>query len=55
MVGYPKDLENLFFDKDSGILQDIKPNSYVIDHTTSSPGLAERISLELNLYENIYA
>ena len=53
MVGYPKDLENLFFDKDSGILQDIKPNSYVIDHTTSSPGLAERISHELKNLKNV--
>ena len=44
MVGYPKDLESLIFDKDSGIINDIKPNSYLIDHTTSSPGLAERIS-----------
>jgi len=49
MLGYPKDLETLIFDPNTGILHDIKPNSYVIDHTTSSPGLAERICHELKV------
>ncbi|MBM7571117.1 NAD(P)-dependent oxidoreductase [Aquibacillus albus] len=45
IVGYPKDVEEVYL-SDSGILQNAKSGSYVIDMTTSSPLLAEKISSE---------
>lgn len=42
MVGYPKDVEELYFGK-GGILEAVRPGSYVVDMTTSRPALAERI------------
>lgn len=54
MVGYPRDLETLIFDKETGIMDDMKDNSYLIDHTTSSPGLAERIATELKAHKNVH-
>lgn len=42
MLGYPKDVEDVVLGKD-GVLQYMRPNSYLIDHTTSSPELAKRI------------
>lgn len=45
MVGFPKDVEEVYFN-DEGILNNIKEGSYVIDMTTSSPQLAQRISEE---------
>lgn len=42
MVGYPKDVESVYFD--NGILDHAKPGTYLIDMTTSSPQLAEKIS-----------
>ena len=42
MLGYPKDVEDMVLG--DGILQHMKKGSYLIDHTTSSPGLAERIA-----------
>ena len=47
MLGYPHDVESMVFDKDHGILPHMRAGSYLIDHTTSSPGLAERIASEL--------
>jgi 3-hydroxyisobutyrate dehydrogenase len=47
MVGYPKDLEDLVFDPEKGILDCMKQGSYFIDHTTSTPSLAERIAQAL--------
>lgn len=41
MVGYPKDVETVYFD--NGILDHAKQGAYVIDMTTSSPVLAEKI------------
>lgn len=41
MVGYPKDVEEVYFN--NGILDHAKPGSFVIDMTTSSPKLAEKI------------
>lgn len=41
MVGYPQDVESVYFD--DAILDHAKPGSYVIDMTTSSPQLAEKI------------
>lgn len=39
MVGYPQDVEQLYFDQD-GILAHIAPNQLLIDLTTSTPSLA---------------
>lgn len=41
MVGYPRDVEEIYFG-DQGILQ-MKKGGYVVDMTTSSPKLAQRI------------
>lgn len=43
IVGYPSDVENLYFG-DGMILQSAEPGTLVIDMTTSSPILAERIA-----------
>jgi len=45
MLGYPHDLEDVIFNKDA-IINYLKPGSYLIDHTTSSPKLAEKIYQE---------
>ncbi|MGG2091435.1 NAD(P)-dependent oxidoreductase [Bacillus sp. S13(2024)] len=42
MVGYPKDVEGIYFGE-KGILHHAKPGTYVIDMTTSSPILAQNI------------
>lgn len=44
MLGYPKDVEEMVLG--DGILQHMKKGSYLIDHTTSSPGLAEKIAAQ---------
>lgn len=41
MVGYPQDVESVYFD--DAILDHAKAGSYVVDMTTSSPQLAEKI------------
>jgi 3-hydroxyisobutyrate dehydrogenase len=53
MVGYPQDVEELYFG-DEGILANAKEGSYVIDMTTSTPTLAEKIYQEAKK-RNIYA
>ena len=42
MLGYPHDVENMDLGE-NGILPHMKQNSFLIDHTTSSPGLALKI------------
>ncbi len=42
IVGYPSDVEEVYFGE-KGILEHARPNSYVIDMTTSKPSLAKRI------------
>ena len=42
MLGYPIDVETTLLGED-GLLKLMKKGSYVVDHSTSSPGLAERI------------
>lgn len=42
MVGFPSDVEDIYLGE-NGILQNAKPGSYVIDMTTSSPRLAQKI------------
>ena len=49
MLGFPNDVQDMVFgtgDAGSGILEHMRSGSYLIDHTTSSPGLAERIAAE---------
>ena len=46
MLGYPHDVESMTLDKEEGILKHMKPGSYLIDHTTSTPELAARIAAE---------
>lgn len=43
MVGYPKDVEEVYFG-DKGIIENAQPGTYVIDMTTSKPTLAEEIA-----------
>jgi 3-hydroxyisobutyrate dehydrogenase len=42
MVGFPRDVEEIYLGE-SGLLQHAKPNSFLIDMTTSSPELAKRL------------
>lgn len=42
MVGYPKDVEEVYFGN-KGIIENAKKGSYLIDMTTSSPLLAKKI------------
>ncbi|MCR2805106.1 NAD(P)-dependent oxidoreductase [Paenibacillus soyae] len=42
MVGYPSDVEEIYFGGD-GLIAAAKPGAYLIDMTTSSPALAVRI------------
>ncbi len=42
IVGYPKDVEDVYF-KEDGILANVDAGTYVIDMTTTSPKLAEKI------------
>ena len=42
IVGYPKDVEQIYFMK-GGILDSAKEGAYLVDMTTSSPVLAEKI------------
>ena len=47
MLGLPSDVERMVLgdgSSQSGILEHMKRGSYLIDHTTSSPSLAERIA-----------
>lgn len=42
MVGYPHDVDEVYFGA-RGILQSVRPNTLLIDMTTSTPALARRI------------
>ncbi len=46
MVGYPHDVEEVYFGKDGapGILDSARPGTFLVDMTTSSPSLAQRIA-----------
>ena len=44
MLGYPHDVRNIVLDDAEGILQHMKSGSTLVDHTTSSPELAETIA-----------
>jgi 3-hydroxyisobutyrate dehydrogenase len=43
IVGYPTDVESIYFGPD-GVIEHAKPGAMLIDMTTSSPTLAERIA-----------
>lgn len=45
IVGFPKDVEEVYFDA-GGILESADPGAYLIDMTTTSPQLAEKIYKE---------
>lgn len=49
IVGYPKDVEEVYFGE-NGILKNAPKGTYVIDMTTSSPKLAEKIYGEAGKY-----
>lgn len=53
MVGYPKDVEEVYLGKD-GIINNSKSGSYLVDMTTSAPVLAEKIYHEA-LVKGLYA
>ncbi|MBS4761570.1 NAD(P)-dependent oxidoreductase [Carnobacteriaceae bacterium zg-ZUI252] len=44
MVGYPSDVENVYFDETNGIFSQDVTGKYLIDLTTSTPTLAQRIA-----------
>jgi 3-hydroxyisobutyrate dehydrogenase len=44
MLGYPKDVEEVLLDDKTGLIYQVKSNTIIIDHTTSSPILAKRIA-----------
>ncbi|MGP4105871.1 NAD(P)-dependent oxidoreductase [Virgibacillus sp. L01] len=43
MVGYPSDVESVYFGED-GIIENARPGTYIVDMTTSKPALAIYIS-----------
>lgn len=45
IVGFPRDVEEVYFDE-GGILENADSGTYLIDMTTTSPMLAEKISKE---------
>lgn len=42
MVGFPKDVEEVYFESD-GIIENVNPNTILIDFTTSTPCLSQKI------------
>jgi 3-hydroxyisobutyrate dehydrogenase len=52
MVGYPRDLEAVVLGE-QGILKAMKRGALFIDHTTSSPALAERIAKVVSTFIRI--
>lgn len=46
MVGYPSDVESVYFDEKQGLITNGKPGMVFVDLTTSTPTLAEKIYLE---------
>ena len=43
MLGYPSDVEQVFLNHNNGLLNLAKKGTLIIDHTTSSPSLAQRL------------
>lgn len=53
IVGYPKDVEEVFFGE-QGIMEGIKPNSIIVDMTTSEPTLAQRIYQQIQMKDSFF-
>ncbi|MEA5135921.1 MAG: NAD(P)-dependent oxidoreductase [Candidatus Fimivivens sp.] len=53
IVGYPKDVEEVYFGED-GIIANAKSGTYIIDMTTTSPQLSQRIYKEAHAH-GLYA
>lgn len=53
IVGYPSDVEEVYLGS-NGILNNVKPGSFVIDMTTSKPSLAKKI-YEIAKSKNVFA
>jgi len=47
MVGAPKDVEQMAFCPMTGLFSGFQENTFLIDHTSSSPALAKRMASEL--------
>ena len=45
MLGYPQDVQKMVLDETDGLLCHMKAGATLIDHTTSSPMLAEQIAV----------
>lgn len=43
MVGFPKDVEDVILGAD-GVLNNARPGAMIVDHTTSSPNLAQKLN-----------
>lgn len=50
IVGYPKDVENVYFGEE-GIIKNVQPKTIIVDMTTSSPELAVKIYDEAKKYD----
>ena len=50
MVGYPQDVAEIYLGE-NGVIKNLKPQSIIIDMTTSSPKLAQEIYQEAQKYE----
>ena len=50
MVGYPQDVENIYYGE-NGILENAKKSAILIDFTTSSPALAQKIYEDAKKYK----
>jgi 3-hydroxyisobutyrate dehydrogenase len=44
MLGYPHDVEVMCLDPEVGVLKHMRKGTHLIDHTTSSPELAQKIA-----------
>ena len=50
MLGTPQDVETVLFDERKGILKYMKEGSILIDHTTNSSEMAEKIVFKSQKY-----
>lgn len=46
MVGFPPDVEDVYFNSETGVFAGAKPQSILVDMTTSRPSLAQKIYQE---------
>jgi len=44
MLGFPDDVRSVVLDETNGVINHMKSGSTLVDHTTSSPSLAEEIA-----------